>query len=162
MHVHVNTTTETMETSCCLCGYKFSGSGSKARKALYGSATTDAICTLQSICREETGQPLESLFSKSTARQHWLCRVCDRQLLRINRYVRDLEQDKKTVGARLLAVHIESGSVDGDVSDVSRRRRRDESMGLQQPARHPPAKSARLSESARSPSAISAAENEVF
>ena len=160
MHVHVNTTMETMETSCCLCGSKFSGSGSKARKALYGSATKDAICTFQSICREETGQPLESLFSKSTARQHWLCRVCDRQLLRINRYVRDLEQDKKTVGARLLAVHIESGSVDGD---VRRRRRRDnESMGLQQPARHPPAKSARLSESARSPSAISEAENEVF
>ena len=54
--------------------------------------------TLQSICEKETDQTLESSFMKSSDRQHWLCQVCDRQLMQIIRGIRDQESDKKTVG----------------------------------------------------------------
>lgn len=87
---------------CCLCGT--ASSTDKSRKLLYGSSATDARETLQSICLEETGTSLNTLFAADAGR-HYLCRVCERQVLRVRKG--DTGKERKLVGALLLGHNIE-------------------------------------------------------
>ena len=82
--------------ACCLCTKKFRSVAEKKRKALYGVAAADAQDTLDSLCQEETGQQLNVYIPEtSDTGCQLLCHVCEWQLLRERKGVKDVEQQKK-------------------------------------------------------------------
>ena len=92
------------KSDCCLCGTALPV---KTRKLLYGKAATGARTTLKRICDEEiTCGTLEQLFpgaAKSESPQY-ICRGCEKLLLRISKEEDELGQLKKKVDTRLLAI----------------------------------------------------------
>ena len=90
----------TKDCQCSVCDKPLVGSAKKSRKLLYGSSTTAVREILQPICRKESGKSLDSLISPTTG--PFLCRVCERQLLRVLYVTKSAEQYEKCIGARML------------------------------------------------------------
>ena len=94
----------TSDCTCSVCDKPLSGSAKKSRKLLYGSSATAAREILQYICKKETGKSLDLLISPATG--PFLCRVCERQPLRVRSGTKSAEEDEKCILFAVMCVAI--------------------------------------------------------